>query len=552
MKRTGNPFVDLGLCAIVALTEKESIGDLTIRDMKKAFDSYDIVSANSMIKSFTMVFTNNTVLGQPAYKKYRKEMYRDIIEVFLENMKVVKGSYTCEICGNEHNFDINNVWNGIITRYGYKPTKFKILGRDFFPLVGSLGNDAQALPSASRAVSICPICLFAVNYIPISTMLIKGRLVCIESTSETLMLELIKDIVHENKTRISAGNREIFGKKEGSTQVYAKLLKIFSQLQRSKRFENLPETTAIYLWLFSNSGTGADCDIIEIPNKPLRFIWKVSREPQGFKNEFLKLIANDKKGRLFDAINYGEDYPGLYPKGKYKGVIPELYEYYQRYVVGKSAEGLEFSRNIALKMLEGKDRKSVPRIQKSDVFKDEEYRNMARRAMVQLVLNGQRGYDDYLGLFNRDGKYLHTNQYEAYNSIMYYLYNNDAPEIKREGSGLGFEIKSKNTDKKIKTFAELYFHYYVEDPKGLKRGIERFKKDILDRFKEFNEFKLKDSFARISEVYDCDELRLDYDGWLEFTTDEDGNRRVYELLFQLRLAFAELYREYNKKEEKIV
>ena len=221
MKRTGNPFVDMGLCAIAALTEKESIGELETGDMKKAFYSYDIVSANDMVKSFTMVFTRNTILGQQSYKKHRKEMYRDLLEVFLENMEEAKGDFICEICGDEHNFDINNVWNDIITKYGYKPKEVKILGRDFFPLVGSLGNDAQALPSASRAVSICPKCLFAVHYIPISTMLIKKKLVCIESTSEIIMLELIKDNVHENKTRISAGDRETLGKKEGSTKLYA-------------------------------------------------------------------------------------------------------------------------------------------------------------------------------------------------------------------------------------------------------------------------------------------------------------------------------------------
>jgi hypothetical protein len=552
MQRTGNPFVDMGLCAIAALTEKESIGELTTEDMKKAFDSYDIISANDMIKSFTMVLTNNTVLGQQAYKKHRKEMYKDLLMVFLENMGEVEGNYTCEICGNAHDFDINNVWNNIITKYGYKPTTVKILGRDFFPLVGSLGNDAQALPSASRAVSICPTCLFAVNYIPISTMLIKRKLICIESTSEILTLGLIKDIVNENKTRISIGNREILGKEEGSTQVYAKLMNIFEELQKSKKYEDLPETAAVYLWLFSNFGTGADCDIIEIPNKALKFIWKVSRESQDFKNEFLGLIAKDKKGRFFDAISYGKDYPGLYPKGKDKGVIPALYEYYQKYVVGKSAEGLEFARKIALRMLEGKDKKAISKIQKSDVFKDEEYRSMARKAIVQLVLDGQGDYCDYLRLFNRDGKHLHTDQYDAYNSIMYYLYNSDAPEIKGEGSVLEFEIKSKHTDKKIKAFAELYFHYYVDDPNGLKRGLDRFRRDILDRFTEFNEFKLKEAFAKIAELYDCDELRLDYDGWLDFITDEEGNRKIYELLFQLRLALAELYRKYNKKEEKVV
>ncbi len=357
MRRSGNPFVDTGLCVIAALGDKSSIEEITIEDLKEIFNKYDIVSANDMVKSFTMVLTNNTVLGQAAYKTHRKEMYKDLLEAFLRSIEEKGEKYTCEICGQSHGFDINDIWNDVVTKYGYKPKDSKVLGRDFFPLVGSLGNDAQALPAASRAVNICPLCLFAVNYIPLGTMLIKGKLICIESTSEMLMLELIKDIAHENKLRVSAGNKEIYGKKESDAQIYVKLMEMFTRLQKVKHYERLPDTAAIYLWLFSNSGTGADCDIIEIPNKPLKFIWEVSRKSEDFKNEFLKLVSKDKGGRLFDAINYGEDYPGLYPKGKDKGVIPELYEYYQRFVVGKSVEALNFARKVAINMLKGKDSK---------------------------------------------------------------------------------------------------------------------------------------------------------------------------------------------------
>jgi hypothetical protein len=366
------------------------------------------------------------------------------------------------------------------------------------------------------------------------------------------MLELIKDIVHENLTRISAGNKEIYGKKEGSVQLYVKLLDMFSRLQKVKRYEKLPESSALYLWLFSNSGTGADCDIIEIPNKPLKFIWEVSRKSQDFKNEFLGLVARDRGGKLFDSISYGEDYEGLYPKGKSKGVIPELYEYYQRIITGKSSRALEFARKIAIKMLDGKNKKELSKLQKSDVFKELENRNAARKAMVELILEGRAESDDYINLFSRKGGYLDTDQYEAFNTIMYYLYNNDAPEIKEEGNGMDQHIESRHMDKKIKCFAELYFNYYVDDKNGLRRGIERFKKDILDKYQDFNEYRLKEAFAKLAELYNCDELKLDYDGWLDFITDDDGNRRIHELLFQLRLAFAELYRKYNNKEEKVV
>jgi len=552
MKRSGNPFVDMGLCTIAALGEKDSIDEISIEDMEEIFNKYDIASANGMLKSFTMVFTNNTVLGQTAYKAHRIEMYRDLLIAFLKSIREMNGNknkFICEICGQSHDFDINDIWNDIVTKYGYEPKENKVLGRDFFPLIGSLGNDAQALPSASRAVNICPLCLFAVNYIPLGTMLMKGRLICVESTSEVIMLEFIKDIVYENKNRISMGNREIIGRKESDAKIYEKFLKMFTRLQTVKRYEKLPDSVAIYLWLFSNSGTGADCDIIEIPNKPLQFIWEISRKSEDFKNEFLDLVSKDKAKKLFDAICYGEDYEGLYPKGKDNGVKPELYEYYQRFIVGKSVPALEFAKKVARNMLKGKDAKARTKLKKSDIFKEPKNRNIAEKAMFCMVMNGEANYLDYLELFNKEDKYLSVNTLDAYNTIMYYLYNDDAPDIQGEGSSMEQRIKSKNADKKIMAFAELYFNYYVSDSKGLKRGIDRFKKDILDNFKDFGEFKLREAFAKLAEIYDRPDFKFDYDGWLDFITDDEGNKKIYELLFQLRLAFAELYREYKKREE---
>lgn len=551
MRRSGNPFVDTGLSALTALSDKFSFDELNYDDLENIFKKHDISALNSKTKSFTMIFGTNGPLYQNAYKPHNKDLYRDFLEALLDRIDE-DGNEVCEICGERHGFDIDIIWREVISKYGFKAKEKKYVGRDFFPLIGSIGNDAQALPSASRVVSICPKCLFAVNYIPLGTMLIKGRLVCIESTSETLMIDLTREIVHENLSRISSGNKDIYGKKEGNSEIYKRLLDIFSKIREVGRYENLPDTTAIYLWLFSNSGTGADCDMIEVPNKSLRFIWETSRQSQEFKNQLTALINKDKNGRFFDCINFKIDFEGLYPKGKYTGVIPEFYECFEKMVVGKSSKALNFARKLAINILEGKEKKELAKLQKSDVFKERENVALARKKIVDMILEGTAGYEDYLGLFNSKNKYLVAERRDALNTIMYYLCNPNANEIK-ENEYMDLTLNSKNTDKKIKIFAELYFKYYVYDKeKGLSRGIERFKKEILDNFKEFNEFRLKTAFAKMADVYECEELNLSYDGWLDFITDDEGNKNIYELLFQLRLAFAELYRKYsneNKKEE---
>jgi len=538
----------MGLYTITALAEKESVQNLDIEDLQRVFDKYDISATNKSLKSFTMVFGTNGPLFQNSFKPHNKELYRDFLQTLLHEMKNDYGNHTCEICGRRHGFDIDDIWGKVINKYGLKQKERKYLGRDFFPLAGSLGNDAQALPGASRTLDICPLCLFAVNYIPLGTMLIKGRLICIESTYEEIVLELVKDIVTENNNRISAGDSQIYGKKEGQCEIFNRLLRMFNNLQRKKKLNNLPDTTALYLWLFSNSGTGADCDVIEIPNRALKFLWKVSRQSQEFINEFKKLISNDKHGVLFESINYGYDYDGLYPYAKkYPGVSVELYEYYQQYVVGRSRKALDFAKRVAVEIIGGKDKAETQKWQKSDIFKDASNRDAARKAMVDLALKGETSVDDYLELFGDEGKYLKTREYDGYRVIMYYLYNFKTPG-KQEDDNLELQVRSQKTDPKIKKFAELYFKYYVYDKeKGVCRGIERFKKDILDKFKSFKEGWLEDSFANMAKVYECKELDFTYDGWLEFITDSDGNRRIYELLFQLRLAFANLYHDFLKE-----
>lgn len=98
-------------------------------------------------------------------------------------------------------------------------------------------------------------------------------------------------------------------------------------------------------------------------------------------------------------------------------------------------------------------------------------------------------------------------------------------------------IDSKRMDPKIKEFCELYFDYYVSE-----RGIERFKKDILDSNFSKNLNWLRNSFVKIAEKYESDSLVLNYDGWLEFTEDEDTSK-MFNLMYQVRLGFAELYRK---------
>ena len=95
------------------------------------------------------------------------------------------------------------------------------------------------------------------------------------------MQELTADIVELNRVRMHAGDGEILGKGEGSTVLLNSLLEQFGQLQQAKADYRLPASTALFLWLFDNSGTAAsrtkpNCEILEIPDRVLHFLWDAS------------------------------------------------------------------------------------------------------------------------------------------------------------------------------------------------------------------------------------------------------------------------------------
>lgn len=66
------------------------------------------------------------------------------------------------------------------------------IGRNWFPLAGSMGSDAQALPSASSGLNCCAKCLLAVQYLPQAGILMNGRLVLFQSTSIKLWYSWVK------------------------------------------------------------------------------------------------------------------------------------------------------------------------------------------------------------------------------------------------------------------------------------------------------------------------------------------------------------------------
>jgi len=546
LQRSGNPFVDTGWYAIAALSDRESVSDITKDDIIRVLSQYDISDINSRLKSFTMIFGTNGPLFQNAFRPHNKEIYHDFLEELIGCFED-EALEICEICGCMHSFNINKIWNKIAQKYNIKSKEEKTIGRDFFPLIGSLGNDAQALPGASRMYSICSKCLFAVNFIPMATLLLKGRLVCYESTEEAFAIHLVKCNVRENigKSNIEKEKTEkveIIGKNKGNI-FYIKFVEdLLSEIDNINMMKTIKDTTALYIWLFSNAGTGADCDLIEIPNPVLRFIQKASLESIEIKNNLLDILNNDDKGRFFDDITNKKDCYLLYPLKNYPGCHIKLFEYYQYHVIGRSYSSLITAKKVARKLKNFDDAKEFSGI---EVINESKNRRLLKKYLVDFVLDGLILADDVVELFNQQNKYLHWDR-SGYYIILFYL-NKDIEELAEEVDGLPVQEEKTRIDPKIKEFAQAYFNYYL-DKEGKGRNLAHFKKYILDEFSEFGEKWLQDRFSELAREIDLRLVTLNYDGWLEFITDENGDKRINDLLFQLRLEFANLYK--NKLKER--
>ena len=551
---TGNPFVDTGLTVIAELAKVDSIQELTKAHLEHVYkDGKQLASWNSRLKSFTMVFGTNGPLTQSQYRPKDKRktiserniaLYCEILGRFLQEIGATSGA-PCESCGSPTNIDFNAICRESLKKCGENVAENKWIGRDWFPLSGSFGNDAQIFPAASRPLNICPKCLFAVHYLPLGLMLIQGRLACFQSTSQLLAQDIITTIMEENLSSLKAVSDkvEIIGKKEGSAVVIRRLLTLFDRLRNFRRMEFLPEHATLTVWLFSNSGTGADCRIVEIPNYALQFLWEAVQE--GYRNEIERLLSSEGKDPIFQmltCIRERRDYSNLYPFKKHEGASAQFYAFYQTRICQKTIGALSVAHKIASSLVDGLKAPDLKNLRKSEAFRDRTNHNKVRRLMARLIENGEMSLSDYDSLFPTTRRHPIQVNRGGWQLFRFYVHHTN-PEDNPERENLkGGDESVKTMHPQITQASALYFSDYVD-----RRGIERFKRDILDRFDrgEIGLLWLRDLFVRLAQKYEGFTLG----DWDEFVHDEDGRPVAYELLFQMRLALANLYRQYLKNKE---
>ncbi len=386
---TGNPWVDGGLAVIVAKAGKENVEHLTKADLDALVsDGVWLAKANRQLKTFTMVVGVNSPLTNPSLKKNDKgfKQYCEMIQSLAKSaIADTGGEYRCEACGERPA-------TKVLAKYK------KEVARDWFPLAGSIGSDAQALPAASRTARICSLCLLSVQFLPLGAIIIGGKIACFQSIYPELTQLIVAEVFKETQDKLNLlGSDEklsAVGQGKGTKESLTMLLKIFTELQRNRRILELPPHASLNVWLFSNSGQEPDCDVIEIPNEALLFIWDAART---YRREIETILHREPKQishQLLECIKRKTEYSGFYPFKSSKPASKGLFELYQTKVLGNSlaslrlAEWLSFEIEFRLSGGDKNDKKLLAKLQKENAYwnKDKTVIAKLNGIIAQLVI----------------------------------------------------------------------------------------------------------------------------------------------------------------------
>lgn len=561
---TGNVFVDTGLAVIAARSKLDSIEDLTLGHLKRLHKNGIWLAKDSEpLKCITMIFTTNSLLKNPSIKDKdrRINMQASVTAELVNSIGNETQDEFCQSCGNSHSVDFNEVTSKALSKFEKDPQD-RSIGRDWFPMAGSLGSDAQTLPGASQSPSLCAKCLVAVQYLPLGVRLFDRELAVFQSTSTEFWYELVRNISRQAQSRIQNGKPEIIGSKEGRGGLAKQLLDLFGELQREKKERSLTDDVELYVWRFSNS-TSPNIEINVIPSFVLSFLHQASTK-FGLADEIKQILSKEptfNNGNFFSCVLGRKNYFGLYPGklGKerdYKGASHDLFLLYQTHLLGRSVRGLRSARGIAEAVLEKfqkeqktssdltlKTRKkrdskggerAFERLTRSEAFRDPKVWSLLRRIIADQAKQGKIDLDSYLDIFPYVGGRVAVSQ-SGRDMIRYYV------GALARGKEVSFNQDMMQEHETIRKDDQRIYGLVNETASSIfrkcvdERGIDRFVRDVLAPLERG---KLGARWLRVQFLKLARERPgFDYRTWMSLC-HPDEKWTLGELYFQYRILWS--------------
>jgi len=405
---TGNALLNNALQTIEALAQ-HPIKTVDANTLLKLFrDPYGdglhtLTRLNKRLKSYTMLFSKNGPLLND--KEFGEAIYNQLIIKILTTIEN-EGPHTCELSGLCFTTTFDTFYEQTLREVGYPASKIagkdKTVNRCWFPLLGGLGSDAQALPQAKYALSVHPVCLVIMQFLPLSAVLFRGGVLLVDASNHQFAGQLIADHVALIKSRVvtSSANSSLENIKDFTKGHY--LLRSLLILTRKERDD---ADTSFNLWSFTNSGTGASCEIDRVPSSFIRKLRKLYTSPS-LHLTLKGFLENPKlQNDFIDSLDSNRDFYGLYPNNNFDGVSIRFYEAYQSLI--ENDKKLSYAKHIA--RLVGKVEWSKAQhkflLEKDAPNKDyAQYKSMVFEALVAAAANKEWHWLHHVAVLNQPEK----------------------------------------------------------------------------------------------------------------------------------------------------
>jgi hypothetical protein len=410
---TGNAMLNNALMTVEALGNLKNVSEITPGILLQLYNDKGLLKLNKRLKSYTMLFTKNGPLHNDKANgdKTYDALFRTIINNF-EN----EGDRQCEISGLKFNSTFNIVFEKALKSIDIPEKEIQKkdtnLSRTWFPLIGGLGSDAQALPQAKFTIQIHPICIAILQFLPLSSLLYKGGILLIDSSN----FEFVRGFVAENQKELekriqtTKSTDSVENVRDFSKGSY--LLKALKILEDKEEFE---ETYSdLNLWSFSNSGTGASCEIDRVPNDLIHKLINLKKISPDVRKELENILNNNQSAYSFlkdleDKAEWWLLYPNVFGSGKkeskYPGVsVPFLEAYFKE---TGNLKLTEYAKYLSYLIDKYKNKSFEKYLDKTDAWDNKQYpyRLDLYTVLVEATAKGEWSLDHQLQIID-DGLQL--------------------------------------------------------------------------------------------------------------------------------------------------
>jgi len=377
---TGNPFVDAGIYAIEAYYGKDfySLGPEELE--AKIDEIVELYMTEGWKKNLYSIFTGNSKFSNPSIKN-KKAKSKEYLKELLKDFSSAGESGTCIACGRRDALPVKK--------------------RDEIPLTGS-GRLVNYFAGASKGERYCPVCTFAVQFIPLFLYSVGGRFLLFHSVSDKIMkywAKLSIKNIREQKASHNYKGCMQDGYKNGENALFHIVEKIIRDNEEIFPDEN-PSITA---YIFSNYGQNPPpMEIIHLPNAVFRFLVYIQRHQGasswakivrkgygGFKKE------DDYKWRnntVYRNLLNGRSIIGFFIDSKNKTIIGnwEIFSYYLKEARGMDKKRVEVLKKVGDKIADYiKETDNTKRLFAIETAKSYEgLRNVFLKITKDVIANG--------------------------------------------------------------------------------------------------------------------------------------------------------------------